>query len=65
MLFLAGCSGDRSSQSWRAFKSEKCQFSAQFPGPVNVDDAGTSAQFEAASEEANFRITCATALPRP
>ena len=60
---LAGCLSQGSSQDWREFKSEKCQFSAQFPGQVNVDDVGTIAQFEAAGDEANFRITCSQVPP--
>ncbi len=61
--WLAGCGSQGSSPTWQVFKSEKCQFSAQFPGPVNVDDAGTIAQFEASGDEANFRITCAAVPP--
>jgi hypothetical protein len=55
---LAGCSETSSANNWREFKSEKAKFSAQFPGKVHVDDAGTIAQFEAAGQETNFRVTC-------
>jgi hypothetical protein len=60
---LAGCSETSSANNWRQFKSEKCKFSAQFPGQVRVDDAGTIAQFESAGKEANFRITCSEVPP--
>jgi len=60
---LAGCSETSSANNWREFKSEKAKFSAQFPGKVHVDDAGTIAQFEADGNQVNFRITCSEVPP--
>ena len=62
MLCLAGCS-ERSSNSpktWQAFQSEKFKVSAEFPDKVIADEAGTISQFQASSDEADFRITCST-----
>ena len=63
MLLLSGCSGSTPSGNWREFKSEKCRFSAQFPGDVNEEEVGTDSQFQAASDGANFRITCEQVTP--
>lgn len=62
MLCLAGCS-ERSSNSpktWQAFHSVKFKVSAEFPDKVIADEAGTISQFQASSDDADFRITCST-----
>lgn len=62
MLCLAGCSERRSNspKTWQAFRSEKFNVSAEFPDKVIADEAGTISQFQASSDDADFRITCST-----
>lgn len=55
MLFLAGCSGGTSSQSWQEFKSDKYEFSALFPGQVNVEEVPYSTHFYVFNQ-ADFRV---------
>ena len=63
ILILPGCSGSSSSGNWQEFKSQKCRFAAQFPGDVEVEEVGTDSQFQAHSDDANFRITCSRVPP--
>jgi hypothetical protein len=62
MLFSAGCSvpDSKSPKSWQTCESENFKFFAEFPGKVTVDEAGTIAQYQASSDDADFRITCST-----
>ena len=60
---LSGCSGSGSTQNWQEFNSEKCQFSALFPGDLEEEEVGTDSQFQARGKEANFRITCSRVSP--
>ena len=52
--------GGGSRKTWQAFKSEKFKVSAEFPAKVIADEAGTIAQFQASSDDADFRITCSS-----
>ena len=65
ILFLPGCSGSSSSGNWQEFKSQKCRFSAQFPGDVEVEEVGADSQFQAVSDDAIFRVTCSRVPPLP
>ena len=62
MLLLAGCS-DGSGTNWQAFKSQQWKFSAKFPGEVSEEAVTTFAQFQAASDDADFRIMCSQVPP--
>jgi len=62
MLLLAGCS-DGSGQNWQTFKSPQWKFSARFPGEVSEEAVTTFAQFQAASDDADFRIMCSQVPP--